>query len=315
LIEGMNTMIRQSCFASLVLISACLGASPALAELRVVTTTSDLGYLVRTIGGDRAQVDTVCQASQDPHSIQARPSYMVMLSRADLVVAVGLELEVGWLPALVQGARNPSINPGRPGYLEVATAVRPIDVPQGAVDRSRGDIHPFGNPHFWLDPLNVKLAAHAIAERMAQLDASNAAFFRANDAAFAQRLDRAMVRWTAQMAPFRGAKVASYHATFNYFFHRFGLSAIGYLEDRPGIPPSPAHLVDLIRQIREQHVAVIFHESFYNRATSDMVAGRSGARVLALPTSVGGAPGINTYEQLIDYLVSRFVAGMGTARP
>ncbi len=308
-------MIRKAFFAVLVLGATWLGASPAFAELRVVTTTTDLGYLVRTIGGDHVQLDTICQGSQDPHFVQARPSYMVLLSRADLVVAVGLELEVGWLPSLVQGARNPAINPGRPGYLEAATAIHPIDVPTGGVDRSRGDIHPFGNPHFWLDPANVKLAAHAIAERMAQLDATNAALFRANDRAFEQRIDRAMVRWTAQMAPYRNAKVASYHATFNYFFHRFGLSAIGYLEDRPGIPPSPAHLVDLIRQIREQHVPVIFHESFYNRSTSDMVAGRSGAHVLALPTSVGGAAGIGSYEQLIDYLVSHFIAGMGQAHP
>lgn len=308
-------MIRKSCFAALAFIVLSLGVSSARAELRVVTTTADLGYVVRTIGGDRVHVDTVCQGTQDPHFVQARPSYMVMLSRADLVVAVGLELEVGWLPSLVQGARNPAINPGRPGYLEAATAIRPIDVPQGGVDRSRGDIHPFGNPHFWLDPANMKLAAHAIAERMAQLDASNAALFRANDRALEQRIDRAMVRWTQQMAPFRGAKVASYHATFNYFFHRFGLTAIGYLEDRPGIPPSPAHLVTLIRQIREQHVPVIFHETYYNRSTSDMVAGRSGARVLLLPTGVGGVPGIGTYEQLIDYLVAHFVAGMGQAHP
>ncbi len=308
-------MTRPSLLSALVLGATWLGASPALAELRVVTTTTDLGYFVRTIGGDRVHVDTICQGTQDPHFVQARPSYMVTLSRADLVVAVGLELEVGWLPSLVQGARNPAINPGRPGYLEAATAIRPIDVPRGAVDRSRGDIHPFGNPHFWLDPANAKLAAHAIAERMAQLDAADATLFRTNEHALAERIDRAMVRWTRQLAPFRGAKIASYHATFNYFFHRFGIRAIGYLEDRPGIPPSPAHLVGLIRQIRDQHVPVIFHETYYNRSTSDMVAGRSGARVLLLPTSVGGVAGISSYEQLVDYLVSRFVAGMRQAHP
>lgn len=308
-------MNRKAIFSVILLGASWLGASPALAELRIVTTTTDLGYFARTIGGDRVHVDTICQGTQDPHFVQARPSYMVTLSRADLLVAVGLELEVGWLPSLLQGARNPAINPGRPGYLEAATAIRPIDVPQGAVDRSRGDVHPFGNPHFWLDPANAKLAIHAIAVRMAQLDAAGAAVFRTNEAALTQRIDRAIARWTQQMAPFRGAKIASYHATFNYFHRRFGLNAIGYLEDRPGIPPSPAHLVDLIRQMRDQHVPVIFHETYYNRSTSDMVAGRTGARVLLLPTSVGGAPGTGTYEQLVDYLVSRFVAGMRQAHP
>lgn len=310
-------MPRKSfCTALLITLTAfCLAASPGFAELRVVTTTTDLGYFVRTIGGSGVHVDTICQGTQDPHFVQARPSYMVTLSRADLLVAVGLELEVGWLPSLVQGARNPAINPGRPGYFEAATAIRPIDVPRGGVDRSRGDIHPFGNPHFWLDPANAKLAIHAIAERMAQLDPDGATQFRANDRALEQRIDRAMPRWAQQMAPFRGTLIASYHATFNYFHQRFGLRPIGYLEDRPGIPPSPSHLVDLIRQMRDQHVDVIFHETYYDHSTSDMVAGRTNARVLMLPTSIGGAPGVTTYEQLISYIIGRFTTAQRQAHP
>jgi zinc/manganese transport system substrate-binding protein len=288
---------------------------PASAELRVVTTTTDLGYFAGVIGGDRVHVDTICQGTQDPHFVQARPSYMVTLSRADFVVAVGLELEIGWLPSLIQGARNPAINPGRPGYFEAASAIHPIDVPAGGADRSRGDIHPFGNPHFWLDPQNAKLAAHAIAERMAALDAKNADFFRTNERAFEARVDKKMPQWAQQMAPFKNIKIASYHATFNYFHKRFGLNAIGYLEDRPGIPPSPAHLVDLIRVMRAEHVPVIFHESFYDHSTSDMVGSRTGARVLILPTSVGGAKGITTYEQLIDYIVNQFVTAARQNHP
>jgi zinc/manganese transport system substrate-binding protein len=299
--------------------SACLAwlslAQPAAAELRVVTTTTDLAYFAQTVGGDKIHVDAVCKGSQDPHFVQARPSYMVTLSRADLVIAVGLELEVGWLPSLITGARNPAINPGRPGYFEVATAIKPIDVPVGGVDRSRGDIHPFGNPHFWLDPLNAKLAARAIAERLAQLDPGNAKTFRDNATAFEQRIDKKMQQWQAEMGPYKNTKIASYHATFNYFHQRFGLDSIGYLEDRPGIPPSPAHLVDLIRQMHDQHVPVVFHESFYDHSTSDMVGQRSGAQVLILPTSVGGASGVNTYEQLIDYIIDHFTAAMKQKRP
>lgn len=290
-----------------------VAAAPAHAELRVVTTTTDLGWIAHALGGDRVRVDTICKGDQDPHFLQPKPSYMVMLNRADLLVAVGLELEVGWLPALVQGARNPDINPGRPGYLEAGTAITPMDVPKGGVDRSHGDIHPFGNPHFWLDPLNVKLVARTMTDRLARLDAEGAQTYRANLAALDARIDRGMKRWQAAMAPLRGTKIASYHATYNYFHHRFGLDPIGYLEDRPGIPPAPAHLVDLIRQMRADGVRVIFHESFYDRSASTLVAGRSGARVLVLPTSVGGAPRIDTYEQLMDHIVNNLVQALAAA--
>jgi zinc/manganese transport system substrate-binding protein len=297
------------------LLGFVLSPTLASAELRIVTTTTDLGYFASTVGGTRVKVDTICQGAQDPHFVQARPSYMVTLSRADLLVAVGLELEVGWLPSLIQGARNPAINPGRPGYFEAATAIRPIDVPRPGADRSRGDIHSFGNPHFWLDPLNAKLAVRALAEKLAALDAKNADFFRSNARAFEGRIDKKMSEWSARMAPFKNGKIASYHATFNYFHRRFGLVGIGYLEDRPGIPPSPAHLVDLIRQMKAEKVSVIFHESFYDHATSDMVAAKTGARVLILPTSVGGTKSAKTYEELIDTLVNAFVGAMKKAGP
>ena len=294
----------------LVLTALVAWSTPALAELRVVTTTTDLGSLARAIGGDRVHVDSICHGPQDPHFVQARPSYMVTLSRADLLLAVGLELEIGWLPALIQGARNPDINPGHRGYLEASGAVTPIDVPTGPVDRSRGDIHPLGNPHFWLDPQNAKLAARAIADRMAQLDADNATFYRDNLRNWTARIDRGIARWTKAMQPYRGAKIASYHATFNYFHRRFGLSPVGYLEERPGIPPAPAHVVEIIRVMRAAHARVIFHENYYDRATSDLVASRTGAQVLVLPTSVGGVPGVGNYDQLIDYLVNKFVTAL-----
>lgn len=286
-------------------------ASPAWAELRIVTTTTDLGDFARTIGGNRVRVDTICNGIQDPHYVQARPSYMVTLSRADLLLAVGLDLEVGWLPALIAGARNPDINPGRRGYFEAATAITPIDVPSGAVDRSRGDIHPRGNPHFWLDPENAKLAVRAITERMTEVDPDNASFFRGNLRAFNERIDRAMGRWSRTMAPYRGTKIVSYHRTFNYFHSRFGLVGVGYIEERPGIPPAPAHLARLIRQMRADSVPVIFHERYYDRATSDMVGGRTSARVLVLPTSVGGIPSASSYELLMDHIINSFIAAVG----
>ena len=307
-------MIRSIVFSALC-VATLFAASPAFAELRVVTTTTDLGYFAQTVGGDQVHVESICKGSQDPHFVQARPSYMVTLSRADLVVSVGLELEIGWLPSLLTGARNPDINPGHRGYFEASSAVHPIDVPVGPVDRSRGDIHPFGNPHFWLDPENAKRVVRALATRMGELDPDHAKLFAENAAAFGRRIDTKMAEWNAKMAPYRGAKIVSYHATFNYFHARFGLNSIGYLEDRPGIPPSPAHLVDLIRQMREARVPVVFHESFYDHATSDMVGARSGAQVLNLPTSVGGTGGTETYEKLLDHIIDHFVDAMKKAKP
>lgn len=282
-------------------------AVPGGAQLRVVTTTTDLGDLARTIGGDRVRVENICHGKQDPHYVQAKPSYMVTLSRADLLLSVGLELEIGWLPALIQGARNPDVNPGHPGFLEGAAFVKPIDVPQGPVDRSQGDIHPLGNPHYWLDPDNAKLLASGIAGRLAALDPPGAPTFERNLTAFHARIDRAIARWTAALAPYRDVKVAAYHATFNYFFRRFGLTSIANLEDRPGIPPSPAHLADVVRRMRNAHVRVIFHELYYDEAVSKLVASRAQARVLVLATSVGGASGVDNYERLIDQLVNAFV--------
>jgi zinc/manganese transport system substrate-binding protein len=310
-------MTRISDLGSALVAFALCTAAPlaAHAELRVVTTTTDLADLARTIGGSRVAVESICKGNQDPHYVQARPSYMVTLSRADLVISVGLELELGWLPALLQGARNPDIQPGRDGHLDASTAITAIDRPQGALDRSQGDVHALGNPHYWLDPERAKAVAGAIAGRLGKLDAKGAPSFAANLASFEQRLAAATARWTAALAPYRGAKVVSYHRTFDYFLQRFGLQALGYIEDRPGIPPSPAHVAGLIERMKAARVRAIFHESYFDRATSDAIAGRTGARVLVLPTSVGGTAQASSYERLLDQLVARFVAAMREKGP
>ncbi len=290
----------------------CIGTTllwvGADATVHVVATTTDLGDIARTIGGSRVRVETICKGAQDPHYVQARPSYMVKLSRADLLVSVGLELEVGWLPLLVQGSRNPDINPGRSGYLDASTAIIPIDLPQGQIDRSHGDVHPFGNPHYWLDPENAKSIAGVIADRLSSLDPEGAHSYRQNLQAFGERMDKSLGEWAEMMAPYRGTKVVSYHRTFNYFLSRFGLVAVGFIEERPGIPPAAAHLARLIQRMQSDSVHVIFHEPYFSRATSDLVGRRTGARVLVLPTSVGGTSSVESYDQLIDHLVRSFVA-------
>jgi len=298
-----------------VAIVALLSASTARADLHVVTTTTDLADLAAAVGGARVKVESLCKGNQDPHYVQARPSYMVTLSRADLVIAAGLELEIGWLPALLQGARNPEVLPGHAGYLDASSAITAIDVPRGAIDRSRGDVHALGNPHYWLDPQRARRVAAAIARRLGELDPSGRQSFDRNLRAVQQRLDAALQRWTAALEPHRGAKVVSYHRTFDYFFERFGLQPLGYIEDRPGIPPAPAHVAQLIAAMRAAGVRVIFHESYFDRATSDVIAKRTGARVLVLPTSVGGAGQASSYERLIDLLVTSLVSAMREPEP
>lgn len=302
------SLLRFACVpALLALLTISWSATSASAQLRVVTTTTDLGDLARTIGGSRVTVETICQGKQDPHHVQARPSYMVTLSRADLLVAAGLDLEAAWLPALVRGARNPEIAPGSPGYFDASSAITPIDVP-ASVDRSQGDVHPNGNPHYWLDPERVKHVVRALAARLSQLDPEGSAQYQKKSTELMQRLDAAIARWQKALAPYRGMKLVSYHKTFDYFLQRFGLLAIGYVEERPGIPPSPAHLSRLITAMRSQGVTLLLHEALFERGASDIVASRSDARVLVLPTSVGGDAAATSYERLIDSIVRAVAA-------
>jgi len=297
----------------LLLFSAVTLATPALADVRVVTTTTDLADLVRAVGGEHVRVESICTGEQDPHHVQARPSYMVTVSRADLLVAVGLQLETAWLPGLVTGARNPSVRPGSRGYLEAASFIEPIDVVSGDVDRTQGDIHPDGNPHYWLDPHNLPPMAAGIAERLADLDPDHAAAYRANASAFASELEVRLAAWAERMEPYRGARVVSYHRTFDYFLGRYGLVAVGYVENRPGIPPSPSHLASLMRSMRSDGAALVLHESFYDDAVSERVAREGEARLVVLPVSVGGADDTATTIDLIDHLVSRITAALAAS--
>lgn len=288
-----------------------LDANTAAADLRVVATTTDLADLARAVGGKHVDVDAICKGEQDPHYVQARPSYMVRLSRADLLISVGLDLEVAWLPPLIRGARNPAINRGKPGHLDASTAITPIDVRGRKVDRRGGDLHPRGNPHYWLDPHNARPIARAIAARMQKLDPDHAADYAKNVAAFGKRLDAALARWDKRMAPHRGKPVVSYHATFNYFIQRFGLSLRGFVESKPGIPPAPAHLARLIGQMRKDHVGVILHERYHDESASQLVARRTKATVVKLPTSVAGGASTSDYIKLMDHLVERTAAALG----
>jgi zinc/manganese transport system substrate-binding protein len=273
----------------------------------VVTTTEDLASIVREVGGDRIAVDFIARGYQDPHFVEAKPSFILKLQRADLLVVVGRELEVGWLPPLIQRSRNAKIQPGANGYLDASLNARILDMPQGAVTRAMGDVHPLGNPHYWLDPENGKAIAVAIAARLSQLRPNDKTYFDQRLGDFTARLAEGEKRWLAAMAPYKNIKVVTYHRSFSNFADRFGLDVVGYVEPKPGIPPSPQHTLDLVNEMRRQNVKVVLVEPYFDMKTPNAVGRQTGAQVLVLPPSVGGVKEITDYIKLFDYDINLLV--------
>jgi zinc/manganese transport system substrate-binding protein len=289
----------------------CAGA--AHAKLNVVATTPDFGAVATAIGKDLVSVDVLAKATEDPHFVDARPSHVVKLNRADALIEGGAELEAGWLPSLVDGARNPRIASGAPGRIVASQGIALIDVPS-SVDRSQGDIHALGNPHFMLDPMNAKLVAAHIAESFCALDAANCARYRANRDAFAASVDARMTEWTKELAPFAGAPLVTYHVSWRYFAQRFGLRASTFLEPKPGIPPSPPHLAEVIGQMKSEHMKAILVEPFQQRRVAEAVAARTGASLASVAQFPGALPGTdNDYVALVDANVKAIAAALGAA--
>jgi zinc/manganese transport system substrate-binding protein len=286
-----------------------LAATPlsARAALDVVTTTEGLASLVREIGGDRVAVTSLSRGTQDPHYVDASPAVAVKIRRSKLLVDVGLDLEAGWLPGLVNVSRNSDAQPGGKARLTAATAVHVLESPTGTVDRSQGDIHPGGNPHFLTDPRRAQRVAEAIAARLKQLDPAGAAQYQAQLAAFEKRLAEARGRWEEQLAPLRGKAVITHHRTLSYFVDWSGLTVAGYLEPKPGTPPPPSHIAQLVGVARDRDVKVILVENYYDQRPAEVLAKHSGARVLSIPGDVGGAPQAKDWFSWIDLLVTRVV--------
>src|SRR5688500_2243266 len=286
-------------------------ATPAgAAPLKVVTTTEDLAALVREVGGDRVAVESIARGYQDPHFVEAKPSFILKLHAAELLVVVGRELEMGWLPPLITQSRNAKIQPGGAGYLDASQGVKILDIPTGQITRAMGDVHPQGNPHYWLDPGNGRRIAQSLQRKLAEMRPADASFFAARYADFEGRLAAAEKRWDAQMAPLRGAKLVTYHRSWSNFMDRFGLDVIGYVEPRPGIPPSPSHTLELIKEIKRLGLKVILVEPYFDLKTPNAIARETGAKVLVLPPSVGGTPAITDYIKLFDYDVQRLAAAL-----
>ena len=286
-----------------------LGPTPASAKLRVVTTVPDLAALAREVGGDRVEVTALLLPTQDPHFADARPHLALALNRADLLVVVGLELEVAWLPVLLRGARNPAIQPGAAGYLDASSVARLKEVPQARVDRSMGDIHPGGNPHYLTDPENGVRVAGALAERLGKLDAAGAASYRAAAGRLTTELRAAERRWAAQVAPFKGTPVVTYHRSWIYLTDLLGLKIVENLEPKPGIPPSAAHVLRVLQAIRAAKVPLILQEEYYPDRTAQLVASKTGAKLIVLRGGTDVRAG-QRYLAHLDDEVQKIVAAL-----
>jgi len=289
-----------------------LGAHAA-EKLRVVTSIETLKSLTEAVGGDEVDAQSLSHGYQDPHFVEAKPSYVVTLSRADLLIHVGLELEIGWLPNLVVGSRNAKIQPGESGNLDISTAIDVMEVPKVKVDRGMGDIHPRGNPHFWVPPVQGLKIARAITERLKELRPEKAAYFAARFADFVTELKRRAPAWSAQSAKLKGLKVVTYHKSWVYVSSWLGIDEIGYVENKPGIQPDPQHLAQLVNLMKAENVKIILIEDFYNRGTADMIADHAGARVLEMPSDVGATPDIKTYFDLVGAVLSRLTNAVAQA--
>lgn len=273
----------------------------ASAQLRVVTSTTDLHDIAKAVGGDRITAAHIGEGYEDPHFVQPKPSFILNLRRADVWAYVGLDLEIGWMPILLNGARNPKISAGGPGHVNVSTVIPVLDVMTGPVDRSMGDVHPLGNPHYWLDPANARRIAALFEQKFTELDPAGAATYAANRQAFEASLDAALREWEADLATIRGRRAVAWHTSWRYFAAFTGLELVGFIEPKPGVPPSPAHLTNLVSQIKATNTTIIIMEPFYDRRTADLVARQTGAKVLVLPPSVGGQEGLDSYIALMRH--------------
>jgi ABC-type Zn uptake system ZnuABC Zn-binding protein ZnuA len=293
--------VNRATWTLLLTLAASLVPGAAEGALDVVTTTEDLAALTREVGGDRVKVEALARGYQDPHFVEPKPSFIMRLHQADLLVLVGRELEIGWLPALITQSRNPRIQPGSRGYLDASLTARILDIPTGQITRAMGDVHPQGNPHYWLEPGNGRRIAQAIAARLSELGPNDAGFFKARLADFDRRLTEAERRWDAMMAPYRGTKIVTYHRSWPNFAERFGLDVIGYVEPKPGIPPSPSHTLQLMQEMKRQNVKLIAVEPYFDLKTPNAIARDTGAHVLVLAPSVGGVKAADSYLALFDY--------------
>jgi zinc/manganese transport system substrate-binding protein len=295
---------------ALAALASVAGAADARAELNVITSTEDLASLAREVGGDKARVESLARGYQDPHFVEAKPSFVLKLNKAQLLIVVGRDLEIGWLPPLITQSRNPRIQPGSEGYLDASLSAKILELPTGQITRAMGDVHPLGNPHYWLDPENGRRIAKAIQDKLTQLDGANAAYYAQRYDDFDRRVTEAIKRWKAQMAPYKGLKVVTYHRSWPNFCDAFGIEVIAYIEPKPGIPPTPQHTLDVINAMKAQNVKIIMVEPYFDLKTPNSIASATGAKVLVMPPSVGGVKEVSDYFKLFDYDINLLISAV-----
>lgn len=275
--------------------------------IKVVTTTTDMKSITEMIGGNKVSVTSIATGYQNPHFVDPKPSYIISLSNADMFVTVGLDLETGWSPQLLASSRNSKIQKGSPGYVDGSEGVGLLQVPSSS-NRGEGDIHIYGNPHYWLDPLNGKVIGRNIANGLERLDPSNKTFYETNLHNFFSKIDTKLVEWQAKMAPFKGSKVIAYHNEWVYFERRFGLQIVDFMEPKPGIPPSPSQLVKVINEVKSNGIKVIISSPYFTTSSSDVVSKQTGVKELTLATSTNAFPAVKNYFDLFDYDIALLTA-------
>src|SRR5690242_17319052 len=281
-----------------------LAATPAFADLKVATSLTDLASVAQLVGGKHVTAISLCRGFEDPHFVPAKPSLMKAIQHADVFISTGLELDAGWLPLVLPGSRNPKIQPGAKGFVDASQGVDVLEKPTGTVSRAAGDIHPFGNPHYYADPKNLIVVANHLAQVFSDLDPANAADYAANAKAFDEKMTASLEKWEKQMAPYKGASVVTYHPNFVYFADRFGLKLFGTVEPKPGIPPSPHYVNDLAESMKKAGVKVVLYQPYYNADASNQVAKRAGGAAVEIATEAGGVPGTDDVFSKFDVLVS-----------
>ena len=301
-------MLKRLFASAVLLLTAAAGITQAASKLNVMTATQDLASLAREVGGDLISADSIAMGYQDPHFVEPKPSFLLKLQKADLLVVVGLQLEIGWLPPLITQSRNPKIQVGAPGYLDMSQSCQILEIPTGQVTRAMGDVHPLGNPHYWLDPDNGRRIAKTLAAKFSEMQPANAAAFAQRFADFDKRLATAEKGWEAKMAPYRGHKVVTYHRSWPNFCEHFGLEVVDYVEPKPGIPPSPVHTLEVINTMKREGIKLILVEPYFDLRAPNKIAQDVGGQVAVLLPSVGGVKQVTDYFQLFDYDINLLVS-------
>jgi len=291
-------------------LGALLCAAPLLAKVKVVSSLQDFASIADSVGGNRIETYALAKGYQDPHFVDAKPSFILRLSNADLLIVAGLELEIGYLPPLIDQSRNDKIHPGNAGYLDASIGCDILQRPTTQVTRAMGDVHPYGNPHYWTDPDNGRVIARSIAAKLSQLDPAGRESYEKNLAAFEAKLAEKEKEWDAKMAPYAGTKIVTFHDSWPNFAKHFKPVIAGHVEPKPGIPPTPSHTLEIINLIKGEKIPLILVEPYFDRKTPDSIAAQTGATVLTFYPSVGGVPQIKDYFGLFDYDLDAFVAAM-----